>query len=127
MTVLEINSSTIMTKPLILERTTFGWRVKAPQVTTPLIWRVIPTPFTLCPLTLHPVPNTPETHHNLPVSPHHPIDPASGPTSALPPEKDKESSKEDEEGDHRGDDPGGVRCCLKDSHLVDPVHSGTEE
>ncbi len=31
------------TTPLIVERTAFGWRVKAPRITAPIVWRRIPT------------------------------------------------------------------------------------
>jgi hypothetical protein len=34
------------TTPLIVERTAFGWRVKAPRITAPIVWRRIPTIIT---------------------------------------------------------------------------------
>jgi hypothetical protein len=44
---------TTTTKPLVLEKTAFGWRVKVHGISTPLIWRLVPTPVTLQPRTLH--------------------------------------------------------------------------
>jgi hypothetical protein len=43
--------------PLTLERTTFGWRVKSPKITTPLVWRVIQGPPILRLCTVFPLPN----------------------------------------------------------------------
>jgi hypothetical protein len=57
--------TTRKTTPLLLEKTAIGWRVKAPRITAPIVWRRIPTIIT---------PNWGEPHRCSGDLPPHPVE-----------------------------------------------------
>jgi len=95
--------------PLILERTRFGWRVKAPRITTPLVWRLVPIPVTLQCHSQPPAPAAQPTPRRLLVSPPHRADPAFSPASPRTQRRPKK-----------------VRKALKRENLDETIHEELE-
>ena len=87
------SQSPTMPTPLILERTRFGWRVKAPRITTPLVWRLVPIPVTPQRHGQPPAPAAQLTPRRLLVSPPHRADPAFSPASPRTQRRPKKARK----------------------------------
>ena len=79
-------------KPLILEKTAFGWRVKSPRLVTPLVWKLAPTPASLLRRPQPPAQVIRPTLRRLPAS-HHRVDPAFDPCSTRTQRKPRSQKK----------------------------------
>jgi hypothetical protein len=71
----------------------FGWRLKSPRITTPLIWRLVPIPVTLQRRNQPPAPAVQLTPRRLVVSPPHRAAPDTGPTSTHTQRRPKRARK----------------------------------
>lgn len=83
-------------KPLILEKTAFGWRVKSPKLVTPLVWRLVPIPASPLRRPQPPAQVIRTTLRRLPASPPHRVDPAFDPCSTRTQRKPRSQKKRKE-------------------------------